>query len=511
MRTPVHGLRGRRRSLALALWACACDPAMPPPTEVRVAYPIGLATALPHETADTHSASILANVYEPLVDFGPNLALEPRLARSWRTTSDLDWVFDLRPGVRFHDGTALSAADVVRSLEIARDDERSRVRPELAEIHEIVAEAGAVRLVTRNPVPALPNRLASVPIFAARGSGPVGTGPFRLVRWDRGQSAELTRFADYWGKAPDVATLRFVRIDDAVERRHAVGRGEVDLATDVESAAADRTGTRSARLVSRPGLTVLYIGLDCARERSPHVVGGRNPFRDPRVRLAMALALDRQQLVDGPLRSRAHVVEQVVAPEVFGANSRLAAWRPDPGRARALLAAAGFAAGFEVWLDAADGLVVRSAEGRELAELLSAQLNSVGVRLRLRPQPSGALLGRIESRDTALYLSEWVGTSGDFGITAEYLLRTPGAGLGSFNGGGYSNREVDDTLDAASRTLDPKRRSALLQEVGLKVHEDTAVLPLARLSDTYVLRDGLRFEPRLDRQVRGLDLSWSKR
>jgi peptide/nickel transport system substrate-binding protein len=500
------------RCVVVALWACACDPATPPPTEVRVAYPIGLATALPHETADTHSASILANVYEPLVDFGPNLALEPRLARSWRTTSDLDWVFDLRPGVTLHDGSPLSAADVVRALELARDDEASRVRPELAAVREIVAEPGAVRLSTRYPVPALPNRLASVPIFALRGSGPVGSGPYRLAGWEQGRSAELDRFASYWGARPSVATLRFSRIEDAVERLHAVGRGEVDLATDVEAAAgADGAQTPGARVVSRPGLTVLYLGFDCARERSPHVALDRNPFRDPRVRLAFALALDRQQLVSGPLRSRARVVEQVVAPEVFGANPRLVGWAPNPARSRALLAAAGFATGFEVWFDAGDGLVVRSAEGRELLSQITAQLRGIGVRLRPRPQPAEALLARIEARDSALYLSEWVGTSGDFGITAEYLLHTPGGGLGTFNGGGYSNPEVDLALEAAGRTLDAGRRSALLQEVGRRVHEEAAVVPLARLSDGYAVRDGLRFEPRLDRHVRGAALSWSER
>ncbi len=482
----------------------------PAPSRLVVAYPAGPETLLPHLAHDEYTMAILSNVYEPLVELDGDLALRPALAEAWYTPDESSWVFRLRAGARLHDGRPLEAREVALSLERARSDPRSRRQAELTAVSAIEApDPRTVVVRTRFPFAPLPNRLASAPIWAdpvRAGESPVGTGPYRVKSGTSGGDTVLEAVEGGRDSPPSIRLLEFRVVRETGEQIALLKRGDVDLVGEVplEQVSALRS-LPGVRLTARKGLLVLFLAMDCSRETSPYVSGPRNPFRDQRVREAVALAIDREALVRGALAGQGEVVDQIVGPQVFGYHDRLPPRPFDPGRSRRLLAEAGHAAGFDVDLDFLNS---ESARDSVLAALVK-DLAQVGIRVRPRPSDGASLLRRIESRQTALYLMPWISTSGDAGLSADYLLHTPGGGYGVDNGGGYSSPEVDRLLEAASRQLQADARRLLLHAMAVRVHADVPVVPLYRRTDLYATASGLSFVPRLDRQIRGSEIRWA--
>jgi peptide/nickel transport system substrate-binding protein len=491
---------------ALGTAACAGGPAT---DRLAIALPAGPFTIAPGAAGEEFSISILSNVYESIVDLGPDLVLRPGLAESWQTPDDSTWVFALRPRARWHDGEPVRAAQVIESLERTRQDARSRRRIELAGVERIEApDEHTVVMHTSEPLGHLANRLANVPIWrpGTRPEEPaLGSGPYRVRAWTPGGDTTLQAFDGYDGGRPSLREVVFRAVPEAALRMRLLRAGEVQLVVDAppdEMAALAEDGRLTA--VSRKGARVVFLAVDCARAASPYVDAPRNPFADLRARTALALAVDRDALVRGPLRRLAQTVDQVVGPEVFGYHDALPPTPHDPERARALLAEAGWPQGFTVALD----FPIGKYRGAELvAAELVRQLAPVGIRLQLRPQSPEAFFARLERRDTSLYLLGWIGTSGDAGPSYEYLLRTASGGFGHDNAGGYSNPELDRLVEEA-RHLGPADRLPLLRRVAEIVHRDMPVVPLYRAADVYALDRRLEFAPRLDRRVRAAEIRW---
>lgn len=495
------------RALLAVLLIGGCRAA--PPPSVVVAYDAGPRSFLPHETNDEYSAGILGNVYERVVSLDGDLGLGPGLAEAWHTPDDLTWVFRMREGVLLHDGRALDAALVARSLERARSDPASRLRAELAAVASIEAvDPRTLRVRTRFPFAPLPNRLAGVPIAAegAQGGRPVGSGRYRVSAFRPGGDTTLEAFEAHRDGPPAVRTLTFRVIPDKREQLRRLLSGEVQLLADLRlDRLSEVASAPGLRIAARRGLLVAFVAMDCARETNPYVSTPRNPFRDVRVRRAVAQAIDREALVAGPLAGQAEVVDQIVGPQVFGYHASLPKRRHDVAEARRLLAEAGYAKGFEVDLD----MAATDETPHPALAGVARDLAALGIRVRPRPNDLAALLDRVERRDTAFYLMGWISTSGDAGSSAEYLLHTPGGAYGIDNGGGYSNPEFDRLLLEASRRLDSEERRMLLRRAFERIDEDVPVVPLYRQTDLYAVARNLEFVPRLDREIRGAEMRWT--
>lgn len=492
--------------IALALAGVACQGGTR--RAVVVGYSTGLPTLLPHESNDESTQSILSNVFEPLVELDSELALRPRLAKAWHTPDPRTWVFRLREDVRLHDGRPIEAADVARALLRTRDDPRSRRRADLAMIASIDApDKHQVVVHTHYPFGPLPNRLASAPIWVdglRPGDPPLGTGPYRLDQWTPTQ-VTLQAFDKHVEGPPSVRELVFKSVPATEEQVRQLNSGDLDLVPGLDLRMAGKVSD-TLRTVTRNGLTVVLMVVDCGRVASPYVDLPANPFRDVRVRRAVAMAVDRERLVREALVGRGQVVHQIVGPQVFGYHPAQPARAFDPEQARQLLAAAGHAAGFGFQFDFLNHDDMVSVEG--VVRSLATDLAKIGLRVTPRANDATALLRRIETHDTSAYLLPWIGTSGDAGITAEYLLHTPRDGYGIDNGGGYSDPQVDHLLEEAGRQLLPAQRRPLLEALAARVYDEVPVVPLYQPLDVYAVRATLEFQPRLDRAVRGSALRW---
>jgi len=485
----------------------ACH-ASKPMARLVVAVPSSPSTLFPNTARDGTTVSVLSNVYETLVDLDANLALRPGLAESWYTPDDSTWVFRLREGVRCHDGRALEAADVAKSLEHARDDPASARRGPLAGVRAIEApDPRTVVLRTDRALDTLAARLTSVFVWAPPlrpGEPGVGTGPYRVRSWTPDGDAVLEAVADP-RRGPSIPVVTFEVVLDAHERARRLLEGRVHLVvdppTELRTSLAERP---EVYVVRRQGLRVLFLAMDVVRARTPYADPPANPFRDKRVRQGLALAIDRRGLAQGVFKGVSEVVDQVASPHELGAFKDSVPVRPyDPAGAQRLLEAAGYGHGFSVSLDFATG-----PDTSAIARALQRDLSRIGVRLLLRPALENRFVARIERRDTSLYLMAWNSEIGDGRLSYESLLYSSSGGRGRDNGGGYSDGGMDRLIRDSSRRTTPDERRLLLARLAAKVAMDVPIIPLLRTDDLYAVAEGLAFHPRLDRRIRAADIGW---
>ncbi|MBX7183951.1 MAG: hypothetical protein K1Y01_02300 [Vicinamibacteria bacterium] len=487
---------------AVALLSACATPRPPEGRTIVIVQAEGPLSLEPCENNEDFSGNVLGNVFEPLVAMNADLRLVPALAASWYTPDATTWVFRLREGARWHDGRAVVPAEVAASLERARRDPKSRRRPELSQVATIATGGdGEVVLKTKAPFGALASQIAQVPISRSPGPGarfPQGTGPYLIGEFTPGGDTLLVPAGD----GSRLHRLLFRVVPDARERQRMLADGRADIIPYLAASEASAIeGSPTTRVLRRRGLLIAFLAMDYARRRSPYVVMKRNPFQDVRVRRALSAAIDREALLKEALGGNGDTLAQLVVPEAFGFASGVARPVPDLTAARRLMAEAGLKEGFEVTLDF-EGVAVESSMER-VVQVLARQFAQIGVRVIPRPHTTQELLARVESHDTSFYLLSWVGTSGDFGSTAEFLLRTPSEGRGTDNGN-YSSPEADALIDEASSTLDPGARLAILRRLEERVRADVPVIPLLRREDLYGAARGLSFELRLDREIRGV-------
>jgi peptide/nickel transport system substrate-binding protein len=495
---------GRRLALALlSLVAAGChkrpEPAASPGT-LRIALRADVTGFFPRPLVnEAFTLQVNRSVYESLVRFDRELRLQPGLAQSWSSPDDRTYRFRIRPGVRFSDGRPLTAADVVASLEANR---RGWVTRDYLQAVESVRSTGElqVEIRTRFAYLALLTRLPWGPVVPRgevdrQAAWAPGTGPYRVERWDPGRGYVFARNPHFDRPAPAFERVVHDVVPDDAERMARVERGEADIADHVPLDQVDRLSRNPAlRVVSGTGLRVLFLVLRADRP----------PFSDPRVREAIDLGLDRVELVRRALDGRAETATQLVPPSIVGHDPSLHLPSPDPGRARALLAAAGHSHGLEVRLD---GPGNRYVGGVAILHELARQLGEIGVRATVNAVDKREFFPLIETGRSDLHLLGYACESGDAGDVLGALLHSAtGGALGSLNSLGLSDRLLDERIEAADRARTDAERARRLRLAMDRAAELRSALPLVVQTEAVVLSRRLAWDPPLNMAIRPEDI-----
>ncbi len=492
-----------RVAVAVTLAAWIAGPAQA--VTLRVANQGDAQAMDPHALNEALQLSLLGNVYEPLVGRDRKLALTPALAIRWSNTSPTVWRFELRRGVRFHDGTPMTAADVVFSFQRAAG-EGSDMRSYTASIKGVRAVVGdgggeAIEIETHAPFPILPEVISNVYIMsrawceANQASRPVdrrkgienaasfkasGTGPFQLKERQPGTRTVLTRFAGYWSPlTTNVTEVVFTPIGNDATRVAALLSGEIDLMEPVPLQDIARLKANPAlKVLQGPELRTVFLGMDQQRdELLQSSVKGRNPFKDRRVRQAVYQAIDIEAIRTRVMRGAATPAALMLGPGVNGYPADLDRRLPyDPAAAKRLLTEAGYPSGFEVGMNCPNDRYVNDAK---ICQAIAANLARIGVRIHLQAEAKVTYFPKILRRQTSLYLLGWTPGTYDAHDVLVALLATPNEqGQGQFNLGAYSNARVDALTTAVQSENDPTRRHALIREA-LELHaKDIGHIPL---------------------------------
>jgi peptide/nickel transport system substrate-binding protein len=449
----------------------------------------------PHFVTDAHSVTVLANVYEPLAYIGAEGALQPGLAVAWSNPADDRWRFELRPGVRFHDGRPLRARDAAYSLNRARR-EPSVWRQEMVEVAQAWAVGDSVLEVqTRGPAPILLHRLARVGVVpegtAAIGSAAqaAGTGPYRVESFHAGRELAVARFEGHWARRPRWPRVTFSSLRDAAERVRAVRDGDADLADlPAPHQLDDLARDPRVRVLRHPAPRVGILGFLLTAE------GG--PFAEPAVREAMDLALDRPALVNEALAGWARPAGHLAPRGVFGSLEKDDVPARNLEGARQAMARSSRPRGFP-------GSLVLDVMNTRVGEAIRAQMRTLGIELQLSPMPWEAMDRALQARRLPLYVFHMSFPSLEAGMLLETSFHSPdpARGVSLYNFSGLRDPALDALILRSSREMDPQERLHLVREALRRAEASRAWLPLYVRENLWIARPGLRWEAGLDSRI----------
>jgi len=474
-------------------------------SELRIAIPIGPMHLDPHLEAEVITSMICHHFFDPLVFMDSNMKVVPCVASSWQCPNPVTWIFNIRPGIRFQDGSTLSAEDVVFSIERVRDHPQSRKKPILISVKSVEATGPlTVRIVTHEPYMPLLSKLSQILIVPARYYRnqreeflmwhPMGSGPYRLSALDFRKEIVMEAVPGHWRFPRLFQRVRFLIVPDDESRMRMLREGDADFIKEWEPSASARLEEDRYRVVAADGTRLMFLGLTF-RERLAD--GAPNPFRVPDVRRAVSMAIDRQALINSALPGMARPAEQMVPPLVFGYTPGLRV--PAGGReeARRILRENGFpfSRTFPCYYPA--GKYHRIAE---TAVTVRRQLADVGIQLQPEPISIETFFQKAVTSEYDLLVSGWLPVTADASDFFEHCFYTRGKkpGYGFFNYTGYSNEEMDRTIEESTRIPDRERRLEILQAIMRRSMEDLVWVPLFFLRDCYAFRRELTWRPRAD-------------
>ena len=468
---------------------------------LRVANAGDVQSMDPHSLNESLQLSFTGNVYDPLVTRGKDMSVQPSLATKWTQTSPTVWRFELRKGVKYHDGTPFDADDVVFSFKRAAGD-GSDMKGYTAPIKQVrKVDAFTVDIETTAPFPILPDTLTTLAMMshkwceANRAETPVdrrkgienaasfhanGTGAFRLRERNPSQRTVISRNIGWWGKFEgNVDEVVFMPIGNDATRVAALLSGEVDVMEPVPLQDVERVkAAPNLSVLQGPELRTIFLGMDQKRDELQFSnVKGKNPFKDKRVRQAFYQAIDIETIKTRVMRNAATPTALLLGPGVKGFQPDMNKRLPyDPEAAKKLLADAGYPAGFEVTMNCPNDRYVNDAA---ICQAVAANLARVGVKINLQAESKLTYFPKILRRDTSFYLLGWTPSTVDAHDPLYNLMSTPtDKGQGSFNLGSYSNPALDELAAKVQSETDQTKRNNLIREA-LKVHaDDIGTIPL---------------------------------
>jgi peptide/nickel transport system substrate-binding protein len=325
--------------------------------------------------------------------------------------------------------------------------------------------------------------------FASRNAN--GTGPFMLKSWEPDVKTVLVANPNYWGQHGNVTEADFFVVAQAATRLAGLVSGELDFVVDAGVQDVDRLRKTPGFTVSMgEGLGANYLGFDYSRDTLLYGdAGGKNPFRDLRVRQAMRYALDLKAIQTKVMRNLSSVGSGLFTPVVDGWDPRFEKIYPyDPDKAKALLKEAGYPNGFSVVLDCSS-----QAPTDAVCQAMAGMLARVGIRADFQPRTFNVLLPKVLTRDTSLYVIGWTPASADAEGVLLPLVHSPtGPGVGEYNFGHYSNAKVDALIDSARVEMDEAKRRAMLTQAMTLLDADTGYIPILYRKVVWVMRGNVK-------------------
>jgi peptide/nickel transport system substrate-binding protein len=445
------------------------------------------------------------------------LKLEGNLAESWRLVNDTTWQFKLRRGLKFHNGEPLDAEAVKFSLERLVDPKlKLRGATPFAPIsHVEVVDPLTVRVHTKAPWPILDTLMSGsgssiLPpkyyrekelTFVAR--NPVGSGPFKFVRWVKDDRIELEANEQYWRGAPRIKRLTFKPIPDDAVRVAALQNGEVDVAVNIPPHLAGIIANHPRLFLSTaPSVRTIQLMYYTHQFDAQHKLVGpyAGPVADRRVRLAMNYAVDGDEVIRTVLDGKGIRVATMLTDKHFGFDPVLKPIKPDLARSKQLLTEAGFPGGLDIVFNAPQGRYVRD---KEVAEAITGQLNKAGIRTTLRVHEWGNYLNNMAYVHKAgpVWLIGW-GTPTYDAETVYVPLFRSGKILSN-----YHNADFDGMVDQAQTIMEPKRRFELYQRINKLWIDDAAAMPLYQQLDLYGATRRMSWKARGDEGIKGFDMA----
>ena len=442
-------------------------------------------------------------VYESLIRYDEKYQITPSLATKWNFMSPTQLRFELRKGVKFHDGAPFTADDVVFSLTrtMTPPSNLTSATQSVKEVKKV--DDHTVDVILKGPSPVVLRELVEARImnkawaeknnatkaqdykakeenFASRNAN--GTGPFTLVGWQPDTKTTLKKNPNWWDKPKgNIDEVVFTPIKSAATRSAALISGQVDFVVDPPPQDLARMKANAdLKLVEGAENRTIYLGLDQFRDELPGAgTPGKNPLKDQRVRQALYQAIDSAGLHSRTMRNLSVPAGTMVAPMVHGWSKALdeRAAKYDVEAAKKLLADAGYPQGFTLKLDCPND---RYVNDEAICQAVTAMWTRIGVKTNLQTAPMAQFVSRVMNNDVSAYLFGWGVATFDALYTLDSLMSTKDGktAAGVYNGGRFSDPKLDAMIQQIKVEMDTPKRDALIHDALKLTKDEYYYLPL---------------------------------
>lgn len=453
------------------------------PVTARVALSGGLDRLDPSQTANGTDLVIVTQIYETLLEIDyATKELKPKLAQSYRAVSPTLWEIKLRKGVKFHDGSEMTAEDVKFSIERILDPKLSSPHfSQLSSIKEVrVVDPYTVEIETKVPDPVLMRRMqplgGSGRLFimskkyyegkdnAELANTPMGTGPYKLESWEKGQRLVLTRFEDYWGNKPEIDKGIYTFIPENATRVNALVQGEVDIIQRVPITDVERLEkSDKVHVIASPNGLVHTLLLDSSKP----------PFNDIDVRKAFAHALDVEDMVEGLLGKYGRVYGVPMSENVVQFDASIKPYAYDPELSKRLLKDK---APIKLETFTSDG---RYVNDRDFYNVINRQLEEVGFKVTPQTLEWGRLINMMQNRSAGpFYIIGWDFGEGDASKINSFLHSSSALSI-------TQDAEFDRLAALAGQEIDPAKRTKIFHDIQKYVHDQYFIAAIWQAAALY--------------------------
>ena len=511
-------VRGAVALAALALTGAAQAAAL------RIAGANDILTFDPHAQNHQTTLAYQQMVYEALVRYNEKYEVEPSLATKWTFVTPTQLRFELRKGVKFHDGAPLTADDVVFSITRVMTPP-SNLTAYVQSVKEVKkVDDGTVDLILKAPSPTVLRELTDARImnkawaeknnavkaqdykakeenFAARNAN--GTGPFILEAWQPDTKTTLKKNDAWWDKPRgNVDNIVFTPIKAAATRSAALLSGQVDMVVDPPVQDLERIKRDpNIHVIEGAENRTIFIGFDQFREELlGSNIKGKNPLKDKRVRQALYQAVDIAAIERNVMRGLGKPTGTMIAPMVNGWTKELAtrAAKFDVAAAKKLLADAGYPDGFELTLDCPND---RYLNDEAICQAITSMWTKIGVKTKLQTNPMAIHSAKIQKYEVSAYLLGWGVATFDALYSLDSLISTvdtQGGAAGNFNCGRMSDAKVDGLIQQIKSEMDAKKRTGDIHQALQLVKDNYNYLPLHDQIRPWAMRKGVTTVHRAD-------------
>jgi len=497
--------------LALTLPAAAAD--------LKIAVAADITSMDPHFFNLFPNNNMAEHIFDKLVQMDPDSKMIPGIATSWKPIDDKTWEFKLRKGVKFHDGSELTAEDVAFSIDRVAQIPNSPgpfVAYTKAIVGKEIVDPYTIRFKTAVPHPLMPNDLSTIYIVSKKvatgattedfntGKATIGSGRFKFVKYVSGSNVDLVRNDNYWGEKPawDKVTFKIIKNESA--RVAALLSGDVEAIEQPPTADLTRIkNDPKFTVTSKISHRVIYFNFDHLQRASPFITDkagkplDKNPLLDVRVRRAISKAINRPAIADRVMEGQAVPSGQLVSEKLFGNVPGLKAEAFDPEGAKKLLAEAGYPDGFNITIHGPSG---RYVNDEKIVQAVAQMLTRIGVVSKVETAPMGPYSARASKQEFSFHMVGWGASTGESSSPLRSLLATfnRDKGLGAVNWGRYSNVKVDYLIEQALQQVDDENRRFMLQEATRLSMQDLGIMPIHFQFTIWATKKGVTYVPRTD-------------
>lgn len=506
----------------LATAALAVAAALPAQAQtLRWAAQNDILTMDPHSQNHATTNAILMHAYEGLTRYNARYEVEPALATKWTLINPTQVRFELRKGVKFHDGSPFTADDVIFSLGRIKQPQGTMqiYVTDIKEIRKI--DDHTIDMILNAPAPLLlrniidfrimskawaeKNNTANVQDYKAKeenfaSRNVMGTGAYKITSWQPEQRITMTINPDWWDKHQgNVREVVYTPIKSDATRVAALLSGDVDMLTDLPTQDVARLRADSKlKIVDGPEVRTIFLAPDMGSPELKYSnVKGKNPFADKRVRQALSMAIDRDAIRRNIMRGLSIPAGVMVAPGVNGNTPELdAPTKADVDGAKKLLAEAGYPGGFEFRLNCPNN---RYVNDEEICQAILAMWARVGVRAQLMAENMATFIQKVQNFDSSMYLLGWGVATYDAQYAIQSLARTRTSGAdGNFNFSKVSDPVVDRLTDAMKTETDTAKRDAMIKEALQRIKDEVLLIPIHHQMRPWAMKAGVTTVHRSD-------------